>query len=195
MIYVAADTDTKGLKLRDELVRRLGAERCRIVTYGEGCKDANEHLVKFGRESLLETLQNACEIKVEGVFQVSDFEEDLDTLYENELGKGVTLGFPNLDEILSFETGRLCVITGIPQHGKSVEWHTVSGLTGRICTILFRTFTVLKQKTARVTNDYLVFALLCRCKDYRRNRREINFSDILLDSDFNSSINRLLYGI
>ena len=30
--------------LRDELVNRLGAERCRVVAYGPDCKDANEHL-------------------------------------------------------------------------------------------------------------------------------------------------------
>ena len=33
-VYIATDTDAKGLELRAELVRRLGEERCRIVTYG-----------------------------------------------------------------------------------------------------------------------------------------------------------------
>ena len=33
-IYIAADTDSKGLELRAELVRRFGEEKCRIVTYG-----------------------------------------------------------------------------------------------------------------------------------------------------------------
>lgn len=43
-IIIAVDTDAPGLKLRDELVNRLGAERCRVVAYGPECKDANEHL-------------------------------------------------------------------------------------------------------------------------------------------------------
>lgn len=30
-IYIAVDEDSAGLKLRDELLRRLGTERCRIV--------------------------------------------------------------------------------------------------------------------------------------------------------------------
>ena len=51
-IFIASDTDTKGVILRDELLRRFGADRCRILEYGEGCKDANEHLMKFGRDSL-----------------------------------------------------------------------------------------------------------------------------------------------
>jgi twinkle protein len=43
-IFIASDTDTKGVLLRDELLRRFGPERCRVLEYGEGCKDANEHL-------------------------------------------------------------------------------------------------------------------------------------------------------
>ncbi len=118
-IYIASDTDTKGIMLRDELVRRLGAERCRIVQYGEGCKDANEHLQKYGKESLLQCLANAPEIKIEGIFVVSDFEESLDNIFEHGLQKGVTIGHDNFDKLCSFETKRLLVVTGIPGSGKS----------------------------------------------------------------------------
>src|SRR5574344_691557 len=81
-IFIASDTDTKGVILRDELLRRFGAERCRILEYGEGCKDANEHLMKFGRESLLQCLANAPDVKIEGIFTVSDFEQSLDAIFE-----------------------------------------------------------------------------------------------------------------
>lgn len=118
-IFVAADTDTKGVLLRDELLRRLGTERCRIVSYGEGCKDANEHLQKFGKESLLQCLADAPEVKVEGVFTVSDFEQSLDALFEHGMQRGVTIGYEAFDRLLSFETRRLCVVTGIPGSGKS----------------------------------------------------------------------------
>ena len=118
-IYIASDTDTKGVLLRDELLRRFGSERCKIVEYGEGCKDANEHLQKFGRESLLECLKNAKDIKVDGVYTISDFEQSLDALWVNGVQKGVTIGHKNFDELISFETKRLCVVTGIPGSGKS----------------------------------------------------------------------------
>lgn len=118
-IFVASDTDTKGLALRDELVRRFGAERCRIVSYGEGCKDANEHLMKYGRESLLECLANAKEIKLEGIFNISDFEQSLDVIFEHGMQRGVTIGHDNFDKLISFETKRLLVVTGIPGSGKS----------------------------------------------------------------------------
>lgn len=118
-IYIAADTDAKGTILRDELVRRFGAERCKIVEYGDGCKDANEHLQKYGKASLLKCLDNAQDIKIDGVFSVSDFEQSLDALFESGWQKGVTIGHPNFDDLLSFETKRLCVVTGIPGSGKS----------------------------------------------------------------------------
>lgn len=119
VIYIASDTDTKGVLLRDELLRRFGAERCRVLEYGEGCKDANEHLLKFGRESLLQCIKDAPEIKLEGVFTVSDFEQSLDALFEYGLQKGVTIGHECFDRLCSFETKRLCIVTGIPGSGKS----------------------------------------------------------------------------
>lgn len=118
-IYIASDTDTKGVILRDELLRRFGAERCRVIEYGEGCKDANEHFLKYGRDSLLQCIANAPEIKLEGVFTVSDFEPSLDALFEHGMQRGVTIGHDNFDRLLSFETKRLCVVTGIPGSGKS----------------------------------------------------------------------------
>ena len=118
-IYIAVDTDTKGVVLRDELMRRFGVERCRVVEYGEGCKDANEHLIKYGKASLLQCLADAPETKIDGVFTVSDFEGTLDALFESGWQKGVTIGHPNFDKLCSFETKRLCVVTGVPGSGKS----------------------------------------------------------------------------
>lgn len=118
-IYIASDTDTKGVLLRDELLRRFGAERCRVLDYGADCKDANEVLMKHGQEALKRCLAEAPEVKLEGVFTVSDFENSLDALFENGMQKGVTIGHDCFDRLCSFETKRLCVVTGIPGSGKS----------------------------------------------------------------------------
>lgn len=118
-IYIASDTDTKGVMLREELLRRFGPERCKVVEYGEGCKDANEHLVKYGKESLLQCLENATEPKIEGVFHIEDVEKPLDLLYRKGMQRGYTIGFENFDELCSFETKRLCILTGVPSSGKS----------------------------------------------------------------------------
>lgn len=120
VIYIASDTDTKGVMLKDELLRRFGNERCKVVTdYGEDCKDANDCLQKYGAEFLKGCIEKADFIPIEGVFNIRDFENDLDALYDNGLKKGCTLGFPNFDQYCSFETKRLCIVTGIPGMGKS----------------------------------------------------------------------------
>lgn len=118
-IYIACDTDTKGMILREELLRRFGVEKCKIVTYGDDCKDANELLCKHGAFCLMEALKNAQEIPVEGCFTVADFEDELDSLFENGLSQGLTIGHKNFDSLCSFETKRLCIVTGIPGSGKS----------------------------------------------------------------------------
>lgn len=121
LIYIAVDTDTAGSKLRDELLRRFGPERCRIVSYGPGCKDANEHLVKYGADSLRIALAQAEEVPLEGVFTAADFSEELRALYENGSGPGADTGWDNFDLLCTLELQRLLIITGIPGAGKS-EW-------------------------------------------------------------------------
>ena len=118
-VYIAADSDAKGLELRAELVRRMGEERCRIVSYGSACKDANELLVQSGVEALQKALYEAPEVPMEGVFTAADVEEELAVLFENGLQKGAVLGMGELDDHLSLETGRLMIVTGIPGDGKS----------------------------------------------------------------------------
>lgn len=117
-IYISYDNDEKGIQLKNELVRRLGAERCFLIDL-EGKKDANEYLVAFGAMRLFKTLETAKEIPIEGVFITSDFESDLDYLYTNGLKPGLKIGHENYDELMSFETSRLMIGTGIPGHGKS----------------------------------------------------------------------------
>ncbi|MGN1172878.1 MAG: bifunctional DNA primase/helicase [Muribaculaceae bacterium] len=118
-IYIAVDTDSKGIALRDELIRRFGAERCRVVTYGEGCKDANECLQKYGKEALENCLKTAKEVKVGGIYSLPDYEDELDNIYRHGLQKGYMTGLDNFDSLCTFETKRLCVVTGVPGSGKS----------------------------------------------------------------------------
>ena len=118
-IYIASDTDTKGLELRAELVRRFGEEKCRIVTYGEGCKDANELLQKSGTEALWQAITEAQEVPLEGIFVANDVKDELLSLFEKGLQKGATLDMGDLDDLLSVEVGRLMIVTGIPGDGKS----------------------------------------------------------------------------
>ena len=118
-IIIAVDTDSAGLKLRDELVNRLGAERCRVAVYGPGCKDANEHLVKYGIDSLRIVIEQAEEIPLEGIFTAADLHEDLRALFDNGFGPGAETGWEEMDKICTYERRRLVIVTGIPGAGKS----------------------------------------------------------------------------
>ncbi len=118
-IYLAVDTDEKGISFRYDLIRRFGPEKCKIVTYGEGCKDANEHLIKYGQKSLQLCIENAEDIKIEGIFSLSDIRQQVDLLFQGGLKPGYITGHSDFDRLISFETGRLCIVTGIPSHGKS----------------------------------------------------------------------------
>lgn len=129
-IYLATDEDPAGLGLRQELLRRLGSERCRIVHFGPGCKDGNEHLVRYGADSLLICLAQAEEIPLEGVFTAADYHEDLRSLYENGLKRGADTGWENFDRLCTFEPGRFLVVTGRPGDGKS---EFIDELTVRLC--------------------------------------------------------------
>ena len=130
LVYIAVDTDKKGLVLRTELIRRLGEERCRIVTYGEGCKDANELMIKGGSAALRQAIREAQEVPLEGIFTAMDVEADLRVLLKDGLQQGATLDMGELDDFLSVETGRLMIVTGIPGDGKS---EFLDEMTIRLC--------------------------------------------------------------
>ena len=116
--YIAVDNDEKGILLRDELIRRLGADRCYVCTFKE-YKDGNDYLIANGYGSLSEVLTNAKQPTIEGVYDVADFTDDLLALFNDGLKRGLITGFRPLDDLVSWETKRLAIWTGTPGSGKS----------------------------------------------------------------------------
>lgn len=115
---IAVDNDLKGIELKNELIRRLGFEKCKIANFKE-FKDANEYLVSKDRESLLNELKNAKILKAQDVYEVADFENELDAYFENGLPQGKTIDIPELDEKIRWLTGHYATVTGSPTSGKS----------------------------------------------------------------------------
>jgi twinkle protein len=115
------DADEPGKKLEEELARRLGRERCKKVTYPEDCKDANEVLLKHGKDILRQVIENAQVFPVEGVFSVFDIQDGLDAIFYGGLPQGVSTGWANVDELYQPSVGQWTLVTGIPSMGKS-EW-------------------------------------------------------------------------
>ena len=116
-IYIASDDDAVGHRLAQELVKRFGCGCCRIVSYGEGCKDANEHLLKYGAASLLECLDKAEAATSREVVPLGSRLQEAKAILKDGPRRGFNIGLPNLDEICRFEPGRLCVVTGRPGSG------------------------------------------------------------------------------
>ena len=119
-IYLALDNDEAGLKGKAEFIRRLGSERCYIVDFKD-CKDANEYLIKYGKEELKVVIDKASLTPLENVKQLNDYSKELDSFWINGLPKGMLTGMKLFDEIFSAELGQYTLVTGVPQSGKS-EW-------------------------------------------------------------------------
>lgn len=116
-IYIATDQDTKGIELKDELIRRLGAERCYVVSFKE-CKDANEYLIKYGVD-IKDILLNAIPVPVKGIIEAGSLYADIRNLFDQGIQKGKEINDPDIDEYITWEPGRLAIITGVPSSGKS----------------------------------------------------------------------------
>lgn len=116
---LAVDGDLPGERLKDELIRRLGPEKCRIVTWPEGCKDANDVLMSYGGQFLKGIIDAAKPAPISGVYTVDDFEQDILTQYEHGYERGHQTGWAAIDKHYTVRPGEWTVVTGIPGMGKS----------------------------------------------------------------------------
>src|SRR5690606_13864173 len=69
-IIIWPDNDEPGHVMAQKLIKRLGEWRCRIVQ--SPYKDANDHLLAEGKESVLEAVVSAKEVPVAGIVRLAD---------------------------------------------------------------------------------------------------------------------------
>jgi len=117
-IILAMDDDEAGKSLRDEFVRRLGADRCYFVDF-KGHNDPNEMLVKEGKVALFNTVDLSTPAPISDIMLVKDLSVELAKLQKEGLQPGAQVGCPEFQALYSFEQPRLTVVTGISTHGKS----------------------------------------------------------------------------
>ena len=117
-IIIAVDSDEAGQALQQELIRRLGAEHCYLVDFDD-CKDANEYLLKYGKEKLKECIYESKQVPLENVTTFFDVEADITDFVTNGFKPGYQIGLSNFDQIFSTYTGQFITVTGIPSSGKS----------------------------------------------------------------------------
>ena len=117
-VILAVDADEPGNALKQEFIRRLGAEICFLVDF-EDCKDANDYLVKYGSEKLRDAIHTSKPVPLEGVSTLRDIEDELQDFVKNGFKPGFQIGIENFDKIFSTYTSQFITVTGIPSSGKS----------------------------------------------------------------------------
>jgi len=118
-IILAVDNDEPGKKLEEELARRIGKEKCYRVIWPEGCKDANDVLVKFGSKELRKCIDQAEPYPMEGIFEPITFFDKIDIFQKEGTKPGISPGWDNLAKLYTIKPGELTVVHGLPSAGKS----------------------------------------------------------------------------
>lgn len=118
-IVLATDADGPGQALAEELARRIGREKCWLVTWPSGCKDANDVLVRHGPEALAECIERAQPHPIKSLFDAGHFENEVLALYRGGRKRGLSTGWRALDPLMTIRQGEFSVVTGIPGSGKS----------------------------------------------------------------------------
>jgi twinkle protein len=118
-VVIACDADDPGLATSDEIARRYGKDISFLVDYPVGNKDANDILIKGGVPALRDFFNSAKPYPISGLWGVDHFESLVKDLYIKGLGKGLSTGYPCVDELYTIAPGQLTVVTGVPSSGKS----------------------------------------------------------------------------
>ena len=118
-IYLAMDNDAPGQEAADEIVRRLGRERCMIVTLPS--KDFNDCLqASIPPEDIEACYQNARSLDPEKLVGIESYGAELHYLLENPMEtSGMPLPWDKTDLQLRFRPAETTIWTGWNGHGKS----------------------------------------------------------------------------
>ena len=129
--YISVDDDDAGYVLFEELTRRLGKWRCKIIKYPKGYKDINEvlrgadKLEALGVDKVRECYENATNLPIQGIIRPSDIKHDLIEYRKQGLQPGLSCGHPELDFLFTPKRGHISFWSGVPGMGKSVvlRWY------------------------------------------------------------------------
>ena len=129
-IILAVDNDAKGKEVRGVLINYLselcGKDKLRILNWDlkpaeeGGIKDANEFLLKHGKEKLRNFIIEAGQdLPVEGLVGWDVLEESFYNIVKNGRPKGLSTGFKDVDEFYTVLSGQCTWIHGQGNMGKS----------------------------------------------------------------------------
>lgn len=130
-IVIATDDDEAGICLRDELLRRLGVERCKTIEYPKQAvvptksghnrkvKDLNEVLQYMGKEFVISAITNSSFIPVEGVFYLEDIYPSMLENFKRGVPLSPVTRFTEMDDFFRWKKGELNLFVGYGNHGKT----------------------------------------------------------------------------
>ena len=125
-IYIATDDDPAGIKLREQLSRRLGKKRCSYILFSKyakqdntPCKDANDVLIHCGGMALRNSLATAIAYPLDNVFRAGMFMDDMKRDFIEGSSRGLSTGFLSLDPHFLWMRGWTYLVNGYPSQGKS----------------------------------------------------------------------------
>ena len=113
-IILSTDADKPGRILAEELAIRLGKRRCHVVEYPDGCKDANEVLIEHGVDGVLALMDSTKAVWPSELVPITE-------IAANPFSVAHSTGWAGLDDHMRIVPPELCVITGLPNAGKS-QW-------------------------------------------------------------------------
>jgi hypothetical protein len=150
-IILAVDSDNAGQNLLHDLSLRIGQHRCKWVKYPVGCKDLNDAFVAYGLRGVVESINRAQWLKIDGIYTMSELPEPPQV-------EAYDCPIEGTGEFYKIRGGDLTVITGVPGFGKALAldtpiptptgWKIMGDLqvgdrvfdeTGSPCTVTFAT--------------------------------------------------------
>lgn len=123
---IATDDDPAGIKLREEIARRLGRDKCRYIKFsmykkanGLPCKDGNDILDDHGAKLLLSLVDTANYFPTSDIVPIDELFDGMRNNFGSLLVKGKPLGFKDLEAHISLHLGHSIAINGYATMGKT----------------------------------------------------------------------------
>lgn len=151
-----SDNDKAGKDFENEVVSKLGEENCKTVNIeGNRINDANEMLYKQGENKVMEMIEKAEKVDIEGIIRLADVE-----YFDTTDIEAVESGIKELDKYINgFAMGEISIWTGENESGKSTflsqmliesldQGYNVCAFSGELPKYVFRNW-IEKQMASR----------------------------------------------
>lgn len=119
-IYLALDADGPGQEATAEIIKRLGQDRCLVVTLPEGCKDANDCAINgVDRVEFADCFRAARSVDPVELRDISEFTDEVERIISGS-DSGIPLPWKKCGQTLLMRPGETIVLAGINGHGKAL---------------------------------------------------------------------------